>query len=86
MRVTGTAFPSSPSKGDYVLRLDYYPNRLFRYDGTRFVKVEDNVRTTLTPGADNKTQRASFVNNSATITTKDRGNISWSVNGKSCFK
>ena len=72
---TGTAFPSSPSKGDYVLRLDYYPNRLFRYDGTRFVKVEDNVRTTLTPGADNKTQRSSFVNNTAKITTKDRGNI-----------
>ena len=72
---TGTSFPSSPSKGDYVLRLDYYPNRLFRYDGTRFVKVEDNVRTTLTPGADNKSQRSSFVNNTAKITTKDRGNI-----------
>ena len=57
------------------MRLDYYPNRLFRYDGTRFVKVEDNVRTTLTPGADNKTQRSSFVNNTAKITTKDRGNI-----------
>ena len=73
---TGTAFPTNPSKGDYVLRLDYFPNRLFRYDGTRFVKVEDNVRTTTTPGADNKSQRSAFVNNSATITTKDRGNIS----------
>ena len=72
---TGTSFPGSPAKGDYVLRLDYYPNRLFRYDGTRWAKLEDNVRTTLTPGADNKTLRSSFANNSATVTTKDRGTV-----------
>ena len=58
----GISFPSSPTVGNYYLRLDYVPNRLFRYDGRRWVKVEDAVRTNLTPGTDNKTQRSSFVN------------------------
>ena len=39
------------------------PNRLFRYDGRRWVKIEDAVRTNLTPGSENNaTQRNSFVN------------------------
>jgi hypothetical protein len=72
----GTVFPPNALIGDYVLRLDYFPNRLFRYDGNRWIKVEDNVRTNLTPSAsDNKTQRNKFVNNTDTLKTKDRGNI-----------
>lgn len=59
----GIAFPGSPAIGAYYLRLDYNPNRLFRYDGRRWVKVEDAVRTDLTPGSNNKTQRSGFVNN-----------------------
>ena len=58
----GLAFPHSPTQGEYYLRLDYVPNRLFRYDGRRWVKVEDAVRTNLTPGATNTTQRSGFVN------------------------
>ena len=68
---SGTTFPASPVRGDFALRLDYKPNRLFRYDGTRWVKVEDDVRTSLTPGAGNQTQRSGFVNNSNTYTTVD---------------
>ena len=68
---SGTTFPASPVQGDFALRLDYKPNRLFRYDGTRWVKVEDDVRTSLTPGAGNQTQRSGFVNNSNTYTTVD---------------
>jgi len=59
----GISFPSGPTVGDYYLRLDYVPNRLFRFDGKRWVKIEDNVRTNLTPGITNTTQRSSFVNN-----------------------
>lgn len=62
----GTIFPESPAVGDYVLRLDYLPNRLFRFDGKRWVKIEDNVRTSLTPGPSNQTQRSVFVNNTNT--------------------
>ena len=40
------------------------PNRLFRYDGTRWVKIEDAVRTEL-DGTGN-TQRDSFINNTET--------------------
>lgn len=59
----GIAFPGAPITGDYYLRLDYVPNRLFRYDGRRWVKIEDSVRTNLTPGSTNKTQMSSFINN-----------------------
>jgi len=65
----GIAFPASAKSGDYFLRLDFVPNRLFRYNGKKWVKIEDSVRTNLTPGAaTNKTQRSSFVNNSNTWT------------------
>lgn len=59
----GIAFPASPVIGDYYLRLDYMPNRLFRYDSRRWVKIEDGLRTNLTPGATNTTQRSGFINN-----------------------
>jgi len=72
---TGIAFPLNPVSGDYVLRLDYKPNRLFRYDGRVWVKIEDGVRTDLNNGPNNKTQRSGFVNNTDTVTTTDRGTI-----------
>ena len=43
----GIAFPINPVFGQYCLRKDFKPNRLFRFDGRRWVKVEDNVRTTM---------------------------------------
>lgn len=70
----GISFPSNPLTGDYALRTDYLPNRLFRYNGRLWVKIEDNVRTSLTPGPNNHTQRSSFVNNTETF-TNNKGNI-----------
>jgi len=65
----GVSFPPNPAQGDYALRLDYLPNRLFRYSGSKWIKVEDNVRTNLTPGdTNNQTLRNSFANNTATHT------------------
>ena len=58
----GIIFPSSPDTGDFYLRLDYVPNRLFRFDGRRWAKVEDAVRTNLTPGSQNTTQLSGFIN------------------------
>lgn len=57
-------FPTDPREGSYVLRLDYMPNRLFRYDGVRWVKVEDAVRTKLDGTGDS--QRDSFINYTGT--------------------
>jgi hypothetical protein len=71
----GISFPLNAQEGDYALRLDYFPNRLFRFSGKRWVKIEDAVRTNLTPGPENKTLRSSFVNNTATTQTADRGPI-----------
>jgi hypothetical protein len=66
--VAATSFPGNPNIGDYVLRTDFVPNRLFRFNGTRWFKVEDDVRTDLTPGPNNQTQRSIFVNNTDTFT------------------
>lgn len=71
---TGISFPTNPLIGDYALRTDYLPNRLFRWDGRRWVKIEDNVRTTLTLGPENLTQRSSFVNNTDTY-RNNSGNV-----------
>lgn len=62
----GTSFPTNAQIGNYFLRTDYVPNRLFRYDGSRWTKIEDSVRTDLTPGPNNRTQRSLFVNNTDT--------------------
>jgi hypothetical protein len=72
---TGVAFPLGPVVGDYCLRLDYFPNRLFRYDGNRWSKIEDKVRTNLNNGNTNDTLRSSFVNNTYTVRTSDMGNV-----------
>jgi hypothetical protein len=71
----GISFPPNAQEGDFALRLDYFPNRLFRFNGARWVKYEDNVRTNLTPGPQNQTLRSDFVNNTNETATEDRGNI-----------
>ena len=71
----GVSFPPYPAAGDYALRLDYFPNRLFRYSGRAWVAVSDNVRTDLDLASGALTQRAGFVNNTYTVSTTDQGNI-----------
>ena len=77
----GISFPTSGvDKGDYFLRTDYLPNRLFRYDGARWVKIEDSVRITTTNTDSRGNYKTNFVNNTteATInglTTKQRQSL-----------
>jgi len=84
----GIGFPGNPKEGDYFLRLDYLPNRLFRYSGQFWTKVEDNVRTNITPGVDNKTQRGSYLNNTNTyvdssgVTHNERQSLSKALTPK----
>ena len=62
-------FPTtSVDKGDYCLRTDFLPNRLFRYDGVRWVKVEDSVRLTMSNTDTKNTFKSQFVNSSGTNT------------------
>lgn len=60
----GIQFPDGPVVGDVFLRTDFLPNRLFRFDGIRWIKQEDNVRMTLTNTDTRQTQKTSFINNS----------------------
>jgi hypothetical protein len=64
----GIGFPLGAAKGDYFLRTDFLPNRLFRYDSTRWIKMEDAVRMTLTNTDTRNTQKTGFVNNTNTTT------------------
>ena len=64
----GIGFPIGAAKGDYFLRTDFLPNRLFRYDGSRWIKMEDAVRMTLTNTDTRNTQKMGFVNNTNTTT------------------
>lgn len=78
---SGITFPNHPTQGQFFLRVDYLPNRLFRWDGRHWVKYEDNVRMTLNNFGNNdvasgtfagspvrQTQKSSFINNTNTST------------------
>jgi hypothetical protein len=73
----GIAFPSGAVPGQFFLRTDYLPNRLFRYDGDHWIKFEDNVRMTTSTLGETQTNdpllvrrklKSSFVNNTNTAT------------------
>lgn len=52
----GIEFPSKGVvEGQFHLRTDYYPNRLFRYNGKHWMRFEDNVRMTMTNSYDENT-------------------------------
>lgn len=63
---TGIYFPTNAEDGDYWLRTDYMPQRLFRFTTDRWEMMEDNVRVTLSNTNDRNTQLGSFVNNTNT--------------------
>jgi hypothetical protein len=75
----GIEWPARPILGQMHLRTDYFPNRLFRFDGSHWIKFEDNVRmdVTNTPKDGNQqtpnsqtrqTEVTSFINNTTTAT------------------
>ena len=65
----GISFPvSGVDKGDYFLRTDYLPNRLFRYDGNRWIKIEDSIRITTTNNDSRTNYKTGFVNNTTSST------------------
>jgi len=84
----GISFPNNPVNGQFALRTDYLPNRLFRFDGARWRKFEDNVRMTMSnlgasdtaagepfAGKDvRQTQKSTFINN-PTVSTIDGNTV-----------
>jgi hypothetical protein len=59
----GIQFPASAAKEDFFLRTDFLPNRLFKFDGIRWIKVEDAVRMTMTNNDSRQTLKTGFINN-----------------------
>lgn len=62
---SGIIFPVSPVLGDYFVRIDYIPYKLFRFDGTTWVGISSSVRMELTNTDTRMTQKTSFINNDA---------------------
>jgi len=66
---SGIAFPLQPTDGQYHLRTDYLPRRLFRFNGTRWLKVEDVTRMTMSnnEGYDLTTDRGAWTSAAAYV-------------------
>lgn len=62
----GINFPSTPSRGDFFLRTDFLPNRLFKFDGRAWLKHEDSVRHNLTNTDTRQNLKSTFINNTNT--------------------
>jgi hypothetical protein len=61
---SGITFPDNPKVGDYFLRLDYSPQKLFRWDGSLWIGISEKVQTDTGFGStDNQSLLNSFINN-----------------------
>ena len=65
---SGISFPIDNAPGDYFLRTDFLPNRLFKYDGVKWNKVHDGVRTEMSNTDTKRNQVSTFINNDKTNT------------------
>ena len=61
----GINFPADNQEGDYFLRTDFLPTRMFKYDGARWVKVSDDIRMTLSNTLERRTYKTDFINNTS---------------------
>ena len=67
----GIAFPQNPQVGDYFLRIDYFPQLLYRWDGRMWVRISSNVRTATGYTAADQSQLSGFINNDAVTQLTD---------------
>jgi hypothetical protein len=61
----GISFPQNPQVGDYFLRIDYFPQLLYRWDGKLWVRISQNIRTQTGFSLENQSQLSGFINNVA---------------------
>ena len=59
----GISFPQNPQVGDYFLRIDYFPQLLYRWDGRLWVRISSNVKTQTGFTANDRSQLSGFINN-----------------------
>jgi hypothetical protein len=63
----GISFPQNPQVGDYFLRIDYYPQILYRWDGQLWVRISTKVRTDTGFTVADESQLSGFINNEEEI-------------------
>lgn len=82
----GISFPMNPAEGQFCLRKDFFPYRLFRFTGFRWAIIEQRVRMTMSNLSENdtkegarfegrdarKTLLSSFINNTNEATINGR--------------
>jgi hypothetical protein len=61
----GISFPTSPQVGDYFLRIDYFPQLLYRWDGRVWVRISSNIRTDTGFTAQDQSLLSGFINDTA---------------------
>lgn len=61
---TGDTFPSSPGIGDFFIRTDFQPNRLFVFRGQKWIRLYDNIEDQT--WSDKTFNASTFVNNVTT--------------------
>ena len=61
----GIQFPTEPQDNDFFLRVDFLPNRLFKFsnDQSSWIAVEDAVRMNMTNNDTRNTLKTGFINN-----------------------
>ena len=62
----GNTFPSQPEDGDYFLRTDFLPNRLFLYKAQKWTKIHDVKRSELFGSDTANNLKGTFINNTRT--------------------
>ena len=86
---TGDQFPISPNEGEYFIRTDFNPNRLFVRRGSKWHRLYDNI--TGQTWSDKTYNASSFINNTNTTVvdnqeTPERQAISQVIKPKSDFE
>jgi hypothetical protein len=71
----GIAFPQNPQVGDYFLRIDYFPQLLYRWDGQIWVRISENVRTDTGFTASDQSLVSGFINNENQIYLNNTGEV-----------
>lgn len=66
----GDSFPENPNQGDYFLRTDFYPNRLFRREGKKWHRITD--MNTLNTWEQQTFNAGPFINNTDTTVVNNR--------------
>lgn len=81
----GTEFPEDMQDGEFFLRTDYTPDRLFRRVGNKYIKIEDDARRKWTPvnmTLDSFMNNDNVSTNSDCTTTKEKQAISKAVKAR----